>query len=508
MRRIVVTSMVVAALVLAGCGGGGGDAPPDQTQAGGADSGGTKTPAGSDDGVSKDITLTPDTVVVNGDGGKALKSFGTDGKSLVIDAGAKGADQLAPGKILLLTGVTVVRVASLQRTGDKLEIVGAPVTLPEVILDGELAWEEQNVDPDDARVLVAGGAGASSTGQPATGSPGLPGIGGMGGGGDGGEVPINPEDLDLFGGDDIYGMDDGEPAANEIALAAPQLVAFTGPRLVAGKTISGEAGAASFDVTYEPAGRGHHVLLQLHPKGELSGTIAMDVNIKSLSHAGRGTIHEGKVQNFEFDMADMSGDAVITTDLVGLQNVASYTTPPFFKLPFSIEFPAIVGGIPFTLSLSSTIQIALSMALANSTLKGKAAELTFGGPAGFHFKAGGVTLVGAEERTQESKSILDLLHGVAPGPVGIVVTTELPKVGFGFGFLQTGAGVFISNGMVGTQTLLPMPAKCTAINVAYVLAAGVEAKFLGREFEIARKAFVDKRWNYQVPADARCNAAP
>jgi hypothetical protein len=87
-----------------------------------------------------------------------------------------------------------------------------------------------------------------------------------------------------------------------------------------------------------------------------------------------------------------------------------------------------------------------------------------------------------------------------------VVTSELPKVGFGFGFLQTGAGVFISNGMVGTQTLLPMPAPCTAVNASYVLAAGVEAKFLGKEFEIARKAIVDKRWNYQAPNDGRCNA--
>jgi hypothetical protein len=262
-----------------------------------------------------------------------------------------------------------------------------------------------------------------------------------------------------------------------------------------------------FDLTYEPAGRGHHVVLKLHPKGDLSGTIDIDVNIKSLSHAGKATIAEGKVQNFEFDMADLSGDAVITTDLVGLQNVASVKLPPFFKLPFSIEFPAIVGGIPFTLSLSSTIQVALSMALANSTLKGKAAEFSFGGPAGFHFKLGEVTLIGGDKRTTESKDVLDLLQGIHPGPVGIVVTSELPKVGFGFGFLQTGAGVFISNGMVGTQTLLPMPAICTAVNASYILAAGVEAKFLGKEFEIARKAIVDKRWNYQAPNDGRCNAA-
>ena len=33
------------------------------------------------------------------------------------------------------------------------------------------------------------------------------------------------------------------------------------------------------------------------------------MNIKSLSHAGKATIAEGKVQNFEFDMADLGGES-------------------------------------------------------------------------------------------------------------------------------------------------------------------------------------------------------
>ncbi len=483
MRRIGVATVVAAALVLGACGGGGGggdSSSADQTKAGGAVS---DKETGASAGPDKNITLTADTVVVDGNGGKTLKTFGPDGRSLVLDAGAKGADQLAAGKILLLTGVTVVRVASLTRNGDTLEIVGAPVTLPEVILDGELAWNEEKVNANDARVLISGSPSASQ-GAPPSGQQ---------------EVPIDAGDLDLFPDtdEDIYG------------LGKPQLVAFTGPRLVAGKTISGQVDdEMSFDLTYEAAGGGHHMALNLHPKGDLSGTIDIDVNLKALSHSGGASIVGGRVQSFEFDIADLSGDAVITTDLVGLQNVASYTTPPFIDLPFSIDFPVIVGGIPFALSLSSTIQVALSMALANSTLKGKAAEFTFGGPAGFHFKAGGVTLIGGDKRTTESKNVLDLLNGIHPGPVGIVVTSEFPKVGFGFGILQTGASVYISNGMVGTQTLLPMPAPCTAVNAAYVLAAGVEAKFLGKEFELARKAIVDKRWNYQVPEDARCNKAP
>ena len=142
MRRIGVASVVVARDGLAACGGGGKGTPADKTQAGGVRTTGKATPAAADKGPDKNITLTAETVVVDGDGGKALKSFGPDGRSLVLAASAKVADQLAAGKILLLTGITVVRVTSLTRNGDTLEIVGAPVTLPEVIRDGELAWNE------------------------------------------------------------------------------------------------------------------------------------------------------------------------------------------------------------------------------------------------------------------------------------------------------------------------------------------------------------------------------
>jgi hypothetical protein len=44
------------------------------------------------------------------------------------------------------------------------------------------------------------------------------------------------------------------------------------------------------------------------------------------------------------------------------------------------------------------------------------------------------------------------------------------------------------------------------MNVAYVLAGGVEAKFLGKGFDIARKPFVKKEWNYQAPSGTSCNA--
>jgi hypothetical protein len=58
--------------------------------------------------------------------------------------------------------------------------------------------------------------------------------------------------------------------------------------------------------------------------------------------------------------------------------------------------------------------------------------------------------------------------------------------------------------MVVAQTILPPPPACTSTQIAYVLAGGVEAKFLGKEFDLGRKPVVDKRWDYTVPQTQQC----
>ena len=70
-----------------------------------------------------------------------------------------------------------------------------------------------------------------------------------------------------------------------------------------------------------------------------------------------------------------------------------------------------------------------------------------------------------------------------------------------FGFVP--GRVYLSSGMVVAQSILPPPPACTSTQIAYVLAAGVEAKFLGKEFDLGREAVVDKRWDYTVPQTAQ-----
>jgi hypothetical protein len=47
---------------------------------------------------------------------------------------------------------------------------------------------------------------------------------------------------------------------------------------------------------------------------------------------------------------------------------------------------------------------------------------------------------------------------------------------------------------------------CHRIQVASVVAGGIDAQFLGASVTFARKAFLDKRWTFYYPkGDKRCD---
>lgn len=78
--------------------------------------------------------------------------------------------------------------------------------------------------------------------------------------------------------------------------------------------------------------RGERLHPTLKPSGDLAGTIGVDVTITSLANSGSAENVDGHLQNFDFNMADMGGKAVIETsrhhhDDVHEQTLAWWTTP-------------------------------------------------------------------------------------------------------------------------------------------------------------------------------------
>ncbi|WP_326550426.1 hypothetical protein [Micromonospora sp. NBC_01813] len=88
-----------------------------------------------------DVTYQPDVVIVGG-GAYSVRSVAADTFTWRIDPAAANADQLAPGKVMFLTGRAVGRVVDVRRDGDDLAVAIGPVDITEVIRDGTFSSAE------------------------------------------------------------------------------------------------------------------------------------------------------------------------------------------------------------------------------------------------------------------------------------------------------------------------------------------------------------------------------
>jgi hypothetical protein len=238
---------------------------------------------------------------------------------------------------------------------------------------------------------------------------------------------------------------------------------------------------------------------------DLKGEVGIDLSFDKLVSSGRTAVANGQVNDFEMNLDDLSGEATLQASIQALSNVAAAVSNQRLELPFGIEVPLLIGGIPFTLSLKTTIAVNLSLAMAGADLSGKA-QFDFGGPAGLKYTGGQIAVLG--QVVTDVPNLIDTVTKIASGPMGMVYTTELPKIGLGFGFANVAtAKVYISNGAVVSFLVQPQPRLCSAMAVAHVVAVGTEANFLGvLSVELGRKAISDNRFNYQVPNEPYCRA--
>lgn len=464
-RSAVVVLFAALFLMVSSC-TSSSDNAGDKVKAGDTKSGSQSTTKGGDSDGKKsgddeaadplpdpDLKLADDVVVVKRVKGKTVKGLGNDGASILLDGDNPDVKKLEVGSVLLLTGVGAGRVTQIDELEGDRAITFSSVSLPEVIADGEFNFDETEVDMSQAR-LISSPDMAEVSGQPV------------------------------------------EPAAN-------QLVSADNPD-PDGNKISGEAGKFKFEFEWKPSSSGGgNLKVSVEPNSDFQGKIDADIELEPLKVSGGAKTSAGKTDFFDLDFANMTGKAKISADLTALKQTAAITSVPFLKVPVSMSIPFPIAGIPFSITLGATLQLSASIALQQNSIHGEA-ELTFGGPAQFQYKGGKIELTGNRNATVEDT--LKTVRGVANGPAGLVMTYELPKVSFGLKIAQTGAGVFVSNGMVMSLTMLPAPVSCKRVQTASVVAGGIDAEFLGASVTFTRKAFLDKRWTFSVPKDdKRCD---
>ncbi|MBS1848428.1 MAG: hypothetical protein JST73_09145 [Actinobacteria bacterium] len=450
-RRVwSLLAILSVSVVLAGCGGSSGTSSGARGKAGSSGGPTTTSPGSKGGGSGADplpdasIKWADDVVVVRRTKGKTIKGKGNDGSSILLDGTNPDVKKLKVGSVMLLTGVGAGRVKQLDKVNGNVAVTFGPVELTDVVRDGDLKWDDTAIDLSTGIVNV---------------SRDMPEVSG---------AAVEPAGFRLRG-DDV------------------------------------KVKIGDFDTKFgwTPADNGGGDLqVVLTPSDQFAGSITMDVNFKPIEIGGGTRVQAGKVDFFDLDFKNLQGTAKITTELQSLQQTAALHIPPFFKVPVSVAIPVPIAGIPFTLTIGATLQIDMSFSNSGGSLKGEA-SFDFGGPTKFAYRGGSVSVGGT--RTANAEDTLKSLVG-GGGTVGLNLTAELPKIAFGLKILQTGAGVFVSNGMVNSLTILPAPVLCHRIQVASVVSGGIDAQFLGADVTFTRKAFLDKRWTFAYPkGDKRCD---
>jgi hypothetical protein len=428
--------------------------------------------SGPDELPSSDLTLAPDTVVVRGGGGAAVKELTSDG--LVLDAGAEGAGDLEEGDVMILTGITVGKVTSVDRSGGDVRVGLEPASITDVITDGQISWPDQQVDFSKAslRVWEPGSEPVNKRAGAASSDP-L------------GDGPVRPAVV-------------GSPAAGALAMIDADPL-----ELAQGEARSGEIGGYRYEFT--PRVTADRLAFDLTVGKDDDGyviAIVANVDVSGLSTNGSLAVSGGSVTDFGFNASSMHGSATV--------DATASTGPQFgqggetsFEIPMSIDIPLIVGGLPFTLSIGASMTIEPAFSAADASVTGKL-ELTYDGNTGMSVSGGSLSGTGA--LNPETTSPEDVIGGLSLSPVAVIVHMEFPQISFGLGTaLARASATFNMRSSVGVQFsgsshVIP----CAAQNQALVATAGITGEFLGAEVELASIELFRQNWDFFVPDAQAC----
>lgn len=95
------------------------------------------------------VTYQPNVIVVGG-GADSIREQSANGFIWTIDAKAKRADELVPGKVMFLTGRAVGRVLDARREGDNLIVTLGPVDITDVVREADIEIKSIPIDFDQA----------------------------------------------------------------------------------------------------------------------------------------------------------------------------------------------------------------------------------------------------------------------------------------------------------------------------------------------------------------------
>ncbi|MEV4123296.1 hypothetical protein [Micromonospora sp. NPDC049645] len=330
------------------------------------------------------VTYQPNVVFVGGGGG-SVRGLSEDALTWRIDPDAEGADKLARGRVMFLTGRAVGRVLDVRRDADDLAVTLGPVDITDVISDGTFASDGPvslaNPTRHDAGAPFWAEYDAATEGS----------------GGAGATTPIAlpmpgpaPEDRQRH------------PVAGPVsALGAG---AVTAERRVAGFAVTPICCAGGVGARFSYDGGGIRVV----------GTATLLMrNPTARFHL---EIRGATVRRAELRIAGMAG---LRIEIAGAtdrrQNINK-------RIPVPLDFSVPVGeilGVPFSVTANQLIGVQTAFSAKDGNIRA-AGEWSLGGSVGFGYTDGafGVT---QPWNLSVRNSITDSITGPSVGVNGIIV---------------------------------------------------------------------------------------
>ncbi|WJK41478.1 hypothetical protein O7608_03320 [Solwaraspora sp. WMMA2056] len=393
-RRGLIAVATVTLLAVTGCARGGPAADPagDPAAPGGSPvSAQAQQRYGAAPTPHPDVTYQPDVVIVGG-GADSIRSVAADTFTWRIDPAAANADQLAPGKIMFLTGRAVGRVIDVRPEGDDLAVAIGPVDITDVIRDGTFTSAEP-VPLAAARPVPDGAASWSQTSDD--------------GGGTGGGSAVAGGDIGPVGG---ASTDGGlvVPAANQ----RPQLT----PRPICC------ANGVGAEFTYSSAGV------------RLVGLVLLKMTAPTA--AFHLEIRGAKVIRAEFEI---NGAAALRVEINATTSTGQNIDP---RIPIPVDFSVPIGevlGVPFAATVTQVIGVHTAFGAKDGNISA-AGEWSLNQSMSFGY-ANGSFGVRAPTSISVDQSLMDSITGISVGVNGIWLDYHA-KFHVGLGALGFIAGLY------------------------------------------------------------------
>lgn len=392
--------------------------------------------------VPDSLRLTPQTVIVK-DAARGFKGVESDGQTLRIDAELAG--NLEPGNVALLADVAVVKVRSVQRSGNDVLIGAEPCAITELIQDGVIEFSNLGIATDAGHVQV------------------------------------------------MARRAEAAPLLGFLDLLIPPAQADSGHRL------RGKVGSFDVDAGYIPGG--DQVVFDGKIDGRYNGVkvdIAVDGSVSGFKLGGRIAVMNGRADNLKILVENITGELIVQAR-GGRDAKDEHQGDQMLELPIDYSWPIIIDGIPFMLKLKTALLVNEGFTNLDATA-GIGAKLRFNGSTGFDMRLAGEPdttppKVELEDQMQTEFSTT-LMEGIGLGPQALIVACQFPRIGFGLGLAKAYSGSFVDVVTAANTTIAgaTAPVPCKRGQVVITGSVGVEARFLSMsrslKYEVYKKESV------------------